>query len=41
MSVHGSVAPAAVRQRLLAGIDGWLASPEAAAPAEAPALPAR
>jgi len=41
MSVRGSVAPAAVRERLLAGIDGWLASPEAAAPAQAPALPAR
>jgi adenosine deaminase len=41
MSVRGSVAPAAVRARLLAGIDGWLASPEAATPAQAPALPAR
>jgi adenosine deaminase len=41
MSVRGSVAPAAVRERLLAGIDGWLASPEAAAKAQAPALPAR
>src|SRR5260221_517935 len=32
MSVRGSVAPAEVRSRLLAGIDAWLASPEAAHP---------
>jgi adenosine deaminase len=41
MSVRGSVAPDAVRARLVAGIDQWLASPQAATPAEAPALPAR
>jgi adenosine deaminase len=28
MSVRGSAAPAAVRARLLAGIDGWLSSPD-------------
>jgi adenosine deaminase len=41
MSVRGSAAPAAVKARLLTGIDGWLASPEPAPPAQAPALPAR
>ncbi len=32
MSVRGSVAPAEVRSRLLAGIDAWLASPNAGHP---------
>jgi adenosine deaminase len=34
MSVRGSVAPAAIRSRLLAGIDAWLSSPAAARPPE-------
>jgi adenosine deaminase len=41
MSVRGSAAPDAVRAGLLAGIDQWLASPQAATPTRAPALPAR
>jgi adenosine deaminase len=37
MSVRGSVAPAATRARLLAGIDAWLAAPD---PASQPGSPA-
>jgi adenosine deaminase len=35
MSVRGSAAPAAVRSRLLAGIDAWLSSPDPAPPGPA------
>ena len=36
MSVRGSAAPAAIRARLLAGIDAWLAAPASEPPAHAP-----
>jgi adenosine deaminase len=39
MSVRGSVAPADVRSRLLAGIDSWLAADTDAAPAEGDGRP--